>query len=290
VTAVLATPTSLGPGTALSSWTLPLVPTVGIVLAGLLYAEAVRTVRRRGGSFPAGRVACFAVGLTVLFLALASPIDGYATVLLSDHMIQHLLLAMVAAPLVLLGTPVLLALRVSSSRVRHRFLVPALRSAPLRWLGSPVVAWGAFAVVMWGTHAPPIYEAAVRSEGIHALEHLAYFASALLFWRPVVGLEPGPGHLSHPARILYLFLAMPVTSLLGLTISASTHVLYPSYVIGASVLGVSPLADQHLAGTLMWTVGMFLMVPAIGVVLLDWMRQDERQALRADARRASDVA
>jgi cytochrome c oxidase assembly factor CtaG len=225
-------------------------------------------------------------GLAVLFAALASPIDRYATLLLSDHMLQHVLITMVAAPLLLLGTPVLLALRVVGPRTRRRLLLPILHSASVRVLASPLLGFATFAAVMWGTHVSTVYEAAVRDAGIHALEHGAYLASALLFWRPVVGLDPGPGRLSPPARILYMFLAMPVTALLGLAISASNHVLYPSYVGGASQLGVSALSDQHLAGTLMWTAGMFLMAPALGLVLLDWMRRDEQQVRRADARRA----
>jgi putative membrane protein/putative copper resistance protein D len=266
------------------------VPTVGIVCAAILYMEGLRTARPRAGpAFPAWRAACFFAGLFVLFLALASPIDAYARVLLSDHMIQHVLITMVAAPLLVLGTPIFLSLRAAGPATRRRFLLPVLHSAAVRALASPLLGWAAFAVVMWGTHVSAVYEAAVGSTGLHAVEHLAYLGAALLFWRPVVGLEPGPGRLSHPARILYMFLAMPVTSLLGLAISASNHVLYPSYVAGAHGLGVSALSDQKLAGTLMWTAGMFLMVPALGLVLLDWMRRDEQQARRADARRASQA-
>jgi putative membrane protein len=280
-------PTSLEPASMLTSWTLAPVPTVGILLTALLYVEGIRSVRRRGGpAFPAGRVACFLGGSAVLFVALASPVDAYSGLLLSDHMLQHLLITMVAAPLLILGTPILVALRAMDPGVRQRVVVPLLRSWPVRVAASPLVGWGAFAIVMWGTHFSGVYETALRSERVHAFEHLVYLVSALLFWRPVVGLEPGPGHLSHPARILYLFLAMPVTSLLGLAIAASDHLLYPTYVFGANVLGVSALSDQHLAGTLMWTVGMFLTAPALGLVLLDWMRRDEQQALRADARRA----
>src|SRR5438874_8359361 len=190
---LVAAANSLSPGTTLTSWTLEPIPTVGTLLAALLYAEGLRAVRRRGGpSFPTGRVVCFMGGLAVLFLALASPIDGYATALLSDHMLQHLLITMVAAPLLVLGTPILLALRAAEPGTRQRVLLPILHSALVRTLASPLVGWGAFAVILWGSHAPVIYEAAVRSTGVHALEHLAYLVSALLFWRPIVGLEPGP--------------------------------------------------------------------------------------------------
>src|SRR5438105_15642797 len=109
---------------------------------------------------------------------------------------------MVSAVVLVLRAPTVVALRVAHPRTRLRILVPRLRKAPVRTLASPLVGWGAFAVVMWGTHAPFVYEGALRNTGLHALEHLSYLTAALLFWRPVVGLDPGPGGLSHPARIL----------------------------------------------------------------------------------------
>jgi putative copper resistance protein D len=232
-------------------------------------------------------VVCFLSGLLVLFLALQSPIDTYAGLLLSVHMTQHLLLTMVAAPLLILGTPVTLALEAASKGTRRRFLVPVLHARSTRALSSPVLGWIAFAAVMWGAHLPPVYEAALRNDQVHAVEHLAFIASALLFWWPVVGLDPGNARLSHPGRLLYLFLAMPVTAVLGLAMYGADRLLYPTYGVASASIGVSPLADQHLAGAIMWEGGMLLMLPALTFVLLDWMRRDEREAARADARRVA---
>ena len=149
----VAEATSLRPGTVLTSWSLEPVPTVSIVLAAILYVEGLRTVRRRGGpAFRGWRVRCFLAGLLVLFLALASPVDAYAPLLLSDHMVQHVLITMVAAPLLVLGTPILLALRAAGPGTRRRLLLPVLHATPVRVLASPLLGWGAFAVVMWGTH------------------------------------------------------------------------------------------------------------------------------------------
>jgi putative membrane protein len=153
-------------------------------------------------------------------------------------------------------------------------------------LAAPLFGWAAFAAVMWGAHVRPIYEAALRSVPLHAAEHLAFLSAALLFWWPVVGLDPGNVRLSHPARLLYLFLAMPVTALLGLAMYSSDRLLYPYYAAVSGSVGVSPLADQHLAGAIMWEGGMLLTLPALAFVLLDWMRSDEREAERIDARLA----
>ena len=145
-------------------------------------------------------------------------------------------------------------------------------------------------MVMWGTHFAPIYDAALRSNTIHSAEHLAYLASALLFWWPVVGLDPNPARISHPARVLYLFLAMPVMSVLGLAITSSNRILYTHYAVASPSIGFSALSDQHLAGTIMWEGGLLLILPALALVLLDWMRRDELEAVRTDARRARDAA
>ncbi len=274
--------------TVLASWQLDPLLVSGILLSAALYLRAARRVWRTHSpsAFPRLRVISFMGGLAVMYLALQSPIDTYADLLLSDHMAQHLLLTMVAAPLLVLGAPVTLALAATSAQSRRRFLLPVLHSRIIRVAGSPVFAWMLFAVVMWGSHFSPVFEAALRNENIHFLEHLAYLSSALLFWWPVVGLDPNPARISHPARLLYLFLAMPMTALLGLAIYSSNRLLYPHYETASRSIGFSPIADQHLAGALMWEGGMLLMVAALALVLLDWMRRDEREAERADARLA----
>lgn len=257
-------------------------------MAAALYLLAARVAWRGRGpqAFRRSRAGWFLGGLGVIAVALLSPVDAYAHFLLSAHMAQHFLLTMVAAPLLVLGTPVTLALLAVPARSRRRVLLPVLRSRAVRVVTSPAVGWTVFAGVMWGTHLPQVYGAALRNEGIHALEHAAYLGSALLFWWPVIGLDPGPRRLTYPGRILYVFLAMPVTALLGLAITTAGRVLYPYYAAASPLVGVGALGDQHLAGAIMWEGGMFVMVPALGLLLMDWLRRDERAALRADARAA----
>lgn len=263
----------------LTAWTFDPMVVAGLGAAAVLYLRGVRRVRRPDRKL-VNRAGCFLGGLAVIWVALQSPLDTQAATRLSVHMGQHLLLTMVAAPLLVLGAPVTLLLRAATPAFRRRRVLPVLRSRPLRLLTSPVVSWAQFAVVLWASHFSPLYEAALRSSGVHAAEHLLYVTSAVLFWSPVVGLDPGPRRLSHPARMLYLFLAMPQASLLGLAMWGTSRVLYPSY---QAALGPAALGDQRLAGTIMGSAGMLVMVPALGLVLLDWLAREEREAARVDA-------
>jgi cytochrome c oxidase assembly factor CtaG len=270
---------------ALTAWRFDPPLVAGLVTAGVLYLRGVERVHRPDRRL-VNRAACFLGGLAVLWIALQSPIDSYADVRLSVHMVQHLLLTMVAAPLLVLGAPVTLLLRAATPAFRRRWVLPPLRSRPVRLLTAPVVCWAQFALVLWGSHFSPLYDAAVRNAGIHVLEHLLYVGSAVLFWSPVVGVDPSPKRLSHPARLLYVFLAMPQASFLGLAMWGASRVLYPSY---AAALGAAALDDQRLAGTIMGSVGMLFLVTALGLVLLDWLRREEREAARADARLGLEV-
>jgi cytochrome c oxidase assembly factor CtaG len=260
-------------------------PLILVILggSGLTYwywAGAATASKHGGRRHLPRRAGYFFAGLIVLFVALVSPVDGYADRLLSVHMVQHLLLTLVAPPLLLLGAPITLALQASSDRFRKRVLLPILRSPGIKVLSHPAVGWVAFAAVLWGSHFSPLYETALTNRGVHTLEHAAYVGSALLFWWPIVGADPAPTRLSPPARILYLFLAMPQMTFLGLAIYGSDRVLYPHYLATSARLGTSALSDQHLAGALMWTSGMFLIIPALGVVLLSWLDREDRAGER----------
>ena len=185
-------------------------PAVVIALvSGVAYVRAAWRVRRDRGDrrFPRARGWQFLAGLAIALIALESPIDTASATSFSVHMVQHLLLTMVAAPLLVLGAPVTLAL-LSRSPANRRRLSAALTHPPLRSLSHPIVAWAAFFVVLWGSHLTGLFDASLRSDGVHALEHAAYLATAVLFWMPVVGRDPAPLGLSHPGRILYHFLAM----------------------------------------------------------------------------------
>ncbi|HET8786556.1 MAG TPA: cytochrome c oxidase assembly protein, partial [Candidatus Limnocylindrales bacterium] len=194
----------------------------GGALALVLVVLALATVAATGlvdrshprNPIPRRRIAALLIGLGTVAIALVSPLDGLADDAYSWHMIQHLLLTFVAAPLIVLGAPITLAFRASPAGFRRRILVPALHSLPVRVLAHPVVGWLALIVVSWAIHLTPLYAAALEDQGIHELEHALLLASGLLFWSPVVAADPVPWRLDHGARFAFVGLALPLLSLL----------------------------------------------------------------------------
>jgi putative membrane protein len=260
-------------------WSFPPQVVVPLALSAELYLLAVQRIRGRARPrWRASRTSCFLGGLAVLAISLESPIDAYAHRLLSVHMIQHMLIMQVGAPLLLLGRPITLTLAASPRWVRTR-LAGLAHSRAARVVGSPVVGFGSFAVVLWAAHLSPLYEATLTNPPLHELEHAVFLIAALLFWWPLVARDPGAVRLSHPARLLYVFLSMPVMSLLGFVLSSSNHVLYLHY---AFVSGSGALGDQRLAGTLMWEGSMLVSAVALSAILLDWMHREERETVRQD--------
>lgn len=257
------------------------------VVAGLLamvaiFAHGVRAARRRGGHVAPGRVRYFTGAVAVTALALLSPVATLSDERFSVHMVEHLLLLFGSAPLLALSAPVTLALQAARSDVRRTVLLRALNSRPVKVLSHPVLAWVVFAGVMYASHFSSLYDAALRRPLLHGVEHLLYLAAAALFWWPVVRRDPVPGSFPWPARLLYLGLAMPYQSLLGLAIYSSNSPLYASYLAHGSRQQV--LDDQHLAGAIMWIVGDVLMLIAIGLAATGWVRHETRETARVDAK------
>jgi putative copper resistance protein D len=257
----------------------------------LAYGWAVRHVNAAhpGNPVPRVRVASFVAGIVVLELALASAIERYDTTLFSVHMVQHLLLTLVAAPLLALGAPITLLLRVVRGDVRRRWILPVLHSRLVRILAFPIVAWVLFAGVMWASHFSPLFDDALENSVLHQVEHALYLGAALLFWWPVAGADPAPWRVTFPARMLYVFLQMPQNTFLALAIYGASVPLYPHY----ATLGldwVSPLDDQRLAGGLMWIGGDLLFLLATVCLIVAWVRHEERDAPRVDVRVAAQRA
>lgn len=266
------------------------MPTIGVGVAAVGYVAARRRLLRgplRAGALRAGgrrRLACFGAGLLVIIVAVDGPPDVLSDVSLSVHMVQHMLLQLAAAPLLLLGGPLDLLLRADPPWLPRRVLGRLLRSRFVRVLAHPVTALSVFTVVLVGSHLSPLYNLALERDWVHQLEHVAFLVTALLLWWPAIGVDPAPHRLSYPARLLYLFLAMPVMAYLGLAIANSSRVLYPYYAAHPPPWGVSALQDQGAAGTIMWIAGTFTMVPAMAVILLRWLDEDARRQAILDAR------
>ena len=276
--------------TALTSWVIEPYGMVGILAGLVAYLWAVREVDRQhpDNPVPRTRVVAWVIGLATIFVALSSFVDVYADTLLSVHMVQHLLLIFVAAPLLCLGAPVTLALRVATPDVRQRWLLPALHSRLLRVLTQPVVDWTLFAAVMWLSHFSGLFNAALEDPLVHALEHVVFIVSAFLFWWPVVGVDPNPARMSYPVRVGYVMLQMPQNAFLGVALFSATAVLYQHYATNTLPWLPDPLADQQLAGGIMWVAGDVLFLIPLLLVFAAWLRDEERKGRLYDERLARE--
>jgi putative copper resistance protein D len=249
-----------------------------VVVAGLaVLALAGVWAVRRVPDVPVARRRWFVAALVTLAVALVSPLAYWSEERFSVHMVQHLLLAYGAAPFLALAAPVTVALQALGPGPGRRRLLAVLHSRVLRAVTHPVVTWFVFAAVMYATHFSPLYDAALGSSLLHGAEHVLYLGAAALFWWPVVRRDPVPGSFPWPARILYLFLAMPLQSFLGVAILGSETVLYDHYA------GPGALGDQQLAGAIMWGGGDALMLAALGGAVAGWLRHDARETARLDA-------
>lgn len=199
---------------------------------------------------PAGRRWWLGAGLLLAAVALSPPFEARVDVSLPAHMVQHVLLTMLAAPLLAAG----------------------LARAPRV---HPVLAWLLFAATGWGIHFSPFFDAAADTVPVHVAEHALLIGTAVLFWAQVVA--PG-ARMSHPQRLLYLVVAMPQNTFLALAISSAGRVLYPHYAGGSD-----PLGDQRVAGGVMWVAGDLVLLVAVLAVAAAWARHEERTALLAEA-------
>ena len=287
---VLAHGASQGPpptdalGIALA-WHLDIPMLLALVIAGAAYVSAGRTVNlaHPGNPWPARRTAAFVAGLTAIALSLLSPIDTLSDDLLTVHMIQHLLLVSVAAPLFALSGIGTLALRAANPDLRNRYLLPFLHSRLVVALTFPVVGFMSFIGVMWGSHFTTLYNAALLDEGIHAIEHLLYLAAASLFWWPLLSPDPLRWRLHPGARFMALLAQMPPMSFLAITIIGATTPLYAAYLGRTEAFGIDAITDQRMAGSLMWVAGDLALVLPVIAILVALVRHDEAEAKRIDA-------
>src|SRR5215471_19100819 len=207
-----------------------------------------------------------------LILAIASPLHAYADLLLTAHMLQHMLLMLVVPPLLLAGAPYLPLLRGLPRRVVKHGLGPCL-TWPALWrcgrrLTHPLTAWLAFVVTSTAWHVPALYELALRSAGWHAVEHLCFVATALLFWWPVI--QPWPSRPQGPRWVLipYLFLADVQNTILAAFLTFCERVLYQTYATAPRLTAMTALDDQAAAGAIMWVLGsVAFLIPAACVTI-----------------------
>ncbi len=258
-----------------------------VLCAAWLYWLGGRGIARpRGDATGRWRTGSFLAGLATIVLALDSPIDDLADRLLWVHMIQHILLLMVAPPLLALGRPwnrmwhafpLYFRRRVAHTVTESPRWAPARRAA--RILGDPVPSWLLFNVTLVAWHLPAAYDATLTSSFVHALEHASFFATGLLFWTRVIDSPPWRSPLGEAARAAYLGLAMIVGWLLAIVLATSPVPLYAPYAAEATRPGgISALADQQLAAGVMWVPGSIPFAIAIVVIAYRWLQPKQSRA------------
>ncbi len=225
-----------------------------------------------------------------ILVALDSGIERYDTTLFSVHMVQHMLLTLVAPPLLLLAGPITLLLQASSAETRRRWILPFLHARVVRFLSFPVVAWILFAAVMWGTPLLAAVRPSLENEWVHRLEHAPVPGSALLFWWPVVGPDPSPWKLQPAGPGPVLGLQMPQNTFLALAIYMASAPLYHHYATVARTWGPTPLEDQQMAGGIMWVGGDMVFMIVLLLLVWVWMRDDERRTVGEDRRLEAERA
>lgn len=251
------------------AWNFDPAILIGLALQAGAYLACVGPLRTRfpgAEPVPPVRIQTFLLGVLVLFIALCSPIETLGDrYLLSAHMVQHMLMTLIAPPLLLLGTP----------RWLFRPLLRLPLALPLgRLITSPLAAFVSFNLVFALWHVPSYYEATLRSTPIHILEHALFFATATLTWWPIFSPMDELPRMADPAQCLYLFLASIPPTILGALITFA-GVLYPTYARAPRVWGLSPETDQQIAGLLMWIPGSLIFLLVLTIVFFRWFNNEE---------------
>jgi cytochrome c oxidase assembly factor CtaG len=264
-----------------TEWTPPIVLTGTLIIFGVIYTRGWFGIRKtRADQFPMWRLASFLLGLAIIWLAIASPLDGFADVLLSAHMVEHLLLMSFAPPLLLLGYPAVPLLRGLPRGVTVHLLGPLIRIKMLRHLGhiliTPLVAWLAMNLAFLGWHVPAAYDFALEHEHWHEFEHLCFLGTSILFWWPLV--RPWPTRKNYAGWLLLLYLVMAdiVNTVLSAFLAFCDRPVYPYYLREPNPFNISPLSDQRAGAVVMWVIGsLVFLVPAV-VLTVRLLQPDER--------------
>ena len=253
---------------ALTEFTVHPSTVIGLAGLGALYhwRAGQRPAERADASPTTGQCATFFSALALIFLSLNGWLHDLSdSYLFSAHMVQHLVLTLVAPPMLVMGTP-------------GWMLRPALRwpvVGPLaRWITAPTRCFAIFNVVLVVWHLPPMYELAMRHHSVHIVQHLCFMTAAVLMWWPVLSPLPELPRLSYPGQMLYLFLMSIPMSIVAVCIGYAGNLLYPSYASAARIWGITPMQDQMIVALIMWIPGGLFFFAIISVVFFRWQRLD----------------
>lgn len=272
-------------GRVFSAWTFEPLAVVVIALLAAAYCWGVWTLRRRGDSWSGWRTLSFCgAGLGSIAVATCSSLATYDTVLLSMHMAQHMVLSMVAPVFLALGAPVTLALRTLPRRWRG-WLLAVLHSRVAAMLTMPPVTLALFIASPWVLYLSGWYDATLHAPLLHDLLHAHFVLVGSLFFWPLLGVDPVPGRVAYPFRLLTVFATLPFHAFLGVTIMGMTTLIAGDWYLSLHrAWPPSPLADQHLAGAVLWASGDVVGLVIFGVLFVQWVRSSFSEAAREDRR------
>ena len=252
-------------------WSFPIWPTASVVLAAIIYTRGWFALRRtRPEQFNDARLASFLSGLVLLWLAVGSPMDGFADALLSAHMVEHLIIMSFVPPLLLYGLPVVAMLRGLPKLIIRNIVGPLIRRSGLRifahWLVRPRVAWLAMNIAYLAWHVPGAYDFALEHENWHVVEHLCFVITSLMFWYCIMWPWPADARRRNWGVLIYLVGADAVNTMLAAFLAFCDRPVYRYYIENPNPFGVSLLKDQVLGAVIMWVIGsLVFLIPAIVV-------------------------
>jgi putative copper resistance protein D len=268
--------------TVLTEWDFAPAAALLCALAAGLYLAGVRRLARRGHRWSPLRTAAFLAGVGTIVVATQSMLETYDDVLFSLHMVQHMLLGMVAPLLLALGAPVTLALQ-ASHRSTQRWLLRLVHSRPLILLTNPIVGWSVMGGTLFAYYFTSLYSFSLRHAWFHDYMHLHFVVAGVLFFWPIIGLDPQRHRLPYPARLGYVLLAVPYHLFFGLALLSATRPLAGAYYASLHrTWGPSLLADQRTGAYIVWAMGDIFGLVAGGIILVQWVAYDERRQRRED--------
>ncbi|CAN5179315.1 cytochrome c oxidase assembly protein [soil metagenome] len=273
-----------------AAWTFDPVVVVALLLAAWAYGYGVHRLwsRGRGRGVGYGQITAFFSGLVALAVALVSPVAALGHTLFAAHMVQHLILVLVAAPLLSFGAPFLpcsLALPRTWRRDLHALGRTSGAAAAWAVLTGPLLVWILHVGALWVWHLPMLYEAALRNPLLHVIEHLSFFITALLFWALIIPF--GRRRMPYPARLGYVFVTALQSGGLGAILTFASVPLYSVHAAGARAWGLSALQDQQLAGVIMWIPAGVVYLASMSLLFIRWMRSMDASAAETDGRSAA---
>lgn len=270
------------------AWNLDPFTLTAVVSSWALYSRGLAASRgTRRKLHPWWRPLLFYMGLGAILIALVSPVDHFADEYFFVHMVQHLLLLLVAPPLILLSAPMIPVLRGIPRTLRRSVIAPILRHPvtrlTLRYLSLPLIAWPLYVSTLLAWHIPSAYDLALRNGTVHVLEHVTFTIGALLFWWNIVDSVPLRGHLSYMARVPYIFLTTVPNFTLGAFLTFSSVAWYKEYDADNLIWGMTTLEDQQFGALIMWIPGSLILLTCLLMVLGYAVVSEERNQQEKEA-------